>query len=121
MSFRIGSAREGPPGPQGPQGPQGVRGPTGPEGIFRNVLTTNLIPISSNIDIGSISQPISDIFINNSVNLGDKVINNNVDDDLLQLPTKVAFGTVKLEELIERLNNIEEEIKRINEILQPYT
>lgn len=128
--FRIGSLRgpPGPPGPegekgeqgeQGPPGPRGFTGPTGPEGSFKNILTTDLIPSNDNINIGSSSQRINSIFLKDNINIGNKIV--NVDSDYLQLPEKLTLGSIKLEELLERIDTIEEEIKKINEILQPYT
>ena len=132
--FRIGTVREGPQGPpglqghtgpvgplglRGPTGPTGIQGPTGPEGVFKNIITSDLIPTSDNINIGSLEKPINSVFIKSNINIGNKVI--DLDSDFLHLPEKLLLGNIKLEELLDRIVKIEEEIKKINEILQPYT
>ena len=90
MSFRIHK--------EGPQGPQGLRGPTGPEGVFKNIITTDLLPANSDISIGSSENPLNSIYLSQNLML----------------------GSLTLQDLINRIQVLEEEVNKLNEIIQPY-
>ena len=113
--FKIGNIREGPPGPQGIQGPTG---PAGPEGTFKNAVTSNLIPVKNDLTIGTENKTFKSLFLNTDLNIGDKKI--DICDDSLHLPEKLTLGNLKLEDLISRLEYLENEVKKLNEIIQPY-
>ena len=113
--FKIGNSREGPPGPPGIQGPTG---PMGPEGSFKNAVTSNLVPVKNDLTVGTESKPFKSLFVSSNVSIGDKVI--DIQDNSLHLPENLCLGNLKLSDLISRLEYLEEEVKKLNEIIQPY-
>lgn len=122
MSFKIGNngrGPQGPPGLQGEQGPTGPTGPIGPTGIFDNTVRVNLLPIEENLNIGSVTQPFHDIYLDSKIIVGGKEMYSN--EEYLLLPLKVVFGELKLEDLISRLEYLENEVQLLNDIIKPYS
>ena len=143
MSFRIGNTARGPQGPPGDQGEPGKTGATGARGergergetgetgetgekgekgetgVFDNTVTEELLPSVGNLNIGSVTQPFHNIYLDSKVIVGGKEIDSN--EDYLLLPLKVGFGELKLEDLISRIEYLESEVQLLNDIIKPYS
>ena len=131
MSFRIGNTARGPQGPPGEQGEpgktgatgatgaRGERGEKGETGVFDNTVTEELLPSVGNLNIGSVTQPFHNIYLDSKVIVGGKEIDSN--EDYLLLPLKVGFGELKLEDLISRIEYLESEVQLLNDIIKPYS
>ena len=131
MSFRIGNTARGPQGPPGEQGEpgktgatgatgaRGERGEKGETGVFDNTVTEELLPSVGNLNIGSVTQPFHNIYLDSKVIVGGKEIDSN--EEYLLLPLKVGFGELKLEDLISRIEYLESEVQLLNDIIKPYS
>lgn len=134
MSFRIGNTARGPQGPPGDQGEPGKTGATGARGergergekgekgetgVFDNTVTEELLPSVGNLNIGSVTQPFHNIYLDSKVIVGGKEIDSN--EEYLLLPLKVGFGELKLEDLISRIEYLESEVQLLNDIIKPYS
>ena len=113
MSFKIGNSG------RGPQGIPGAPGPTGPMGVFNNIVTADLLPSDTDINIGSDAQPFKTIYLDTSVSIGTSVIVSN--DNSLKLPPNTVLGELKVEDLISRLEYLENEVKVLKDIIHPYS
>jgi hypothetical protein len=101
------SDRIGPPGPPGPQGPPGK---------FSGTVNTSIIPKEDGkMSLGSEEFKFSDIYVKNSLNIGDCSI--NADGDTLFLPkdTKIENTNIleKVEKLETELNELHTKIEQL--------
>jgi hypothetical protein len=133
MSFKIGNSSRGPQGPPGAQGEQGEKGERGEKGdrgergekgekgetgVFDNTVTEDLLPSDENLNIGIVTQPFHNIYLDNKIIIGGNEIYSN--EDYILLPLKVMFGELKLEDLISRIEHLESEVQILNDIINPY-